>query len=152
MIFPARNLDDSFGGFPSDVFDDRGGAPRELPWVRSPAWTGAVRPERGQASSYNYSVSVSHNNYIYLLMNVLILNHCLTRNDRASATNTTGRGKKTVTHQANQLKYIYENKTFETSKMLVNFHDKRSLHVISSRMKHQLHGDRNLYPPCDKGK
>ena len=52
----------------------------------------------------------------------------------------------------NQLKYIYENKTFETSKMLVNFHDKRSLHVISSRMKHQLHGDRNLYPPCDKGK
>ena len=94
MIFPARNLDDSFGGFPSDVFDDRGGAPRELPWVRSPAWTGAVRPERGQASSYNYSVSVSHNNYIYLLMNVLILNHCLTQNDRASATNTTGRGKK----------------------------------------------------------
>ena len=27
-------------------------------------------------------------------MNVLILNHCLIRNDQASATNTTGRGKK----------------------------------------------------------
>lgn len=71
-------------------------------------------------------------------MNVLILNHCLIRNDQASATNTTGRGKKTVTHQANQLKSMYKNKTFETSKMLIKFHDKRSLHVISSRMKHQL--------------
>ena len=50
--------------------------------------------------------------------------------------------EKTETHQANHLKPIYKNKTFETPKMLIKVHDKRSLHVIR-RIKHQLYGDRN---------